>query len=321
MNTLPDTHCFVGIDVSKAQLDVHIRPSGEAFSTPRTPEGLVDLVARLGAVAPALIVLEATGGFEISVAAALAAARLPVAVINPRQIRDFARATGKLAKTDALDAAVIALFAERIRPDLRPLPDAAARELAELLGRRRQVVEMLTAERNRLKQASANRLILRLQAHLSWLQQELSSADADLDTAIRASPLWRERVELMIEVPCIGPVVSRNLLVQLPELGRLTRREIAALAGIAPMNRDSGTMRGRRSIRGGRTALRATLFMATWVGVRHNPVLKAFYERLRAAGKPRMVAMVACMRKLLTIVNAMIRDNKSWQPTNTGASI
>jgi transposase len=312
--------CFVGIDVAKAQLDIHLRRCGEVFSTSRDSAGLDALVERLKPLAPTLIVLEATGGFEIMVAAALGTASLPVAVVNPRQIRDFARATGRLAKTDALDAAVIALFAERVRPPLRPLPDAAAQALAELLGRRRQIVEMMTAERCRLKQARAKSLIKRIELHLAWLQKELSRAETELDEAIRASPLWHERVELMLDVPGIGPAVSRSMLVQVPELGQLSRRQIAALAGLAPINCDSGSKRGARSIRGGRRELRATLFMATWVGVRHNPVLKRFFDRLRAAGKPRMLAMVACMRKLLTILNAMIRDNKPWHCAETAPS-
>lgn len=316
----PSSACFVGIDVAKAQLDIHLRPSGEAFSTPRDSTALEVLVERLKPLAPSLIVLEASGGFEIMVAAALSTAGLPVAVVNPRQIRDFARATGRLAKTDALDAAVIALFAERIRPPLRALPDAAARELAELLGRRRQIVDMMSAERNRLQQVQSKPLMRRLAAHLAWLEKELGGVERDLDAAIRASPLWHERVELMLEVPGVGPAVSRTLLVQLPELGQLSRRQIGALAGLAPINRDSGSKRGTRGIRGGRSELRAALFMASWVGVRHNPVLKRFFDRLRAAGKPRMVAMVACMRKLLTILNAMIRDNKPWHSVETAAS-
>lgn len=306
---------FVGIDIAKTRIDIHLRPSGEAFTLERTAAGLDDLVRRLRGVAPALIVMEATGGFEITVAATLATADLPVVVINPRQIRDFARATGQFAKTDRLDAALIALFAERIRPAPRPLPDAAARLLGELVARRRQLVEMLTAERNRRQQAAAPRVRERLDAHLAWLQKELSTVEADLDRAVRDSPLWRQAADLLGSVPGVGAATIRTLLAELPELGRLTRRQIAALAGIAPMNHDSGTLRGTRHIRGGRASVRAALFMAAWVGARHNPVLKAFHDRLHRTGKPKKVVLTACMRKLLTILNAILRDQRPWQTT------
>jgi transposase len=314
------TPCFVGIDVAKANLDICLRPSGETFTTARTPAGLDALVIRLQALAPALIVLEATGGFEVVVATALGTAGLPVVVINPRQIRDFARSTGQLAKTDRLDAALIALFAERIRPPLRPLPDATAQELGELLARRRQIVEMMSAERNRRQQLNARRLQKRVDAHLAWLQKELSVAERDLDAGLRASPLWCETADLLSSVPGVGAATVRTLLVELPELGHLTRRQIAALAGLAPMARDSGTRRGGRSIRGGRATVRSMLFMASWVGVRFNPVLKASYDRLRAAGKARKVALVACMRKLLTILNAIVRSGTPWHVEHSPAS-
>jgi transposase len=313
--------CFVGIDVAKASLDVCVRPSGESFTTARDPAGLDALLVRLKLLAPQLIVLEATGGFEVVVATALATAGLAVAVVNPRQVRDFARATGRLAKTDRLDAAVIAEFAERIRPPLRPLPDAQAQELGELLARRRQIVEMMSAERCRRQQASARRVQKRLDAHLAWLQKELSAAEGDLDAALRASPLWCDTAELLRSVPGVGETTVRTLMIEMPELGHLSRRQIAALAGLAPIARDSGTLRGVRSIRGGRAPVRGVLYMAAWVGVRFNPVLKAAYERLRAAGKARKVALVACMRKLLTILNAIVRTQKPWNSGDNLASI
>ena len=306
---------FVGIDVAKDRLDVHVLPTGEAFAVPRDGEGLDELVERLGRLAPTLIVLEATGGFEATVAAALAAARLPLAVVNPRQIRDFARAVGRLAKTDALDAEIIALFAERIRPQARPLPDDASRALAELLARRRQLLDMLTAEGNRQRQARDPRLRRRIDEHCAWLRKELAALDGDTDQAVRNSPVWRENENLLRSVPGIGPITARTLLAGLPELGRLGRREIAALVGVAPLNRDSGTLRGRRTIWGGRPTVRCALYMATLSATRFNPVVRVCWRRLRDAGKPAKVALVACMRKLLTILNAMLRDQTPWQPT------
>jgi len=321
MGTNNEHGCFVGIDVSKASLDVCVLPSGERFSLGRDEPGLEALVARVCASGPALIVLEATGGFEVMVATALGAAGLPVVVVNPRQIRDFARASGQLAKTDRLDAAIIALFAERMRPPVRPLADATAIALGELLTRRRQIVEMMSAERMRLKQIAAKRVCQRIAAHILWLQKELNAAERDLDKDLRASPLWHEQVELLKSVPCVGPATARTLLIELPELGQLNRRAIAALAGVAPFARESGQMRGTRRIRGGRSVVRAALFMASWVGVRHNPVLKAMYERLRAAGKARKVALVACMRKLLGILNAMLRSKQKWHDGQSLVSI
>jgi transposase len=304
---------FVGIDVGKACLDVHVHPSGVAFRVSRDPAGLDDLINRLGVVFPALIVLEATGGYERVVVAALAGASLPVVVVNPRQIRDFARATGRLAKTDRLDAQIIARFAAVITPKERPLPDAAARHLAELIARRRQLVEMITTETTRLHQVMQPAVRARVQAHLEWLNQELKAFDSDLDTAVRASPAWRERVTLLTSVPGVGATTARTLIAELPELGTIDRRGIAALAGLAPVAHDSGQSRGSRRIRGGRATVRSALFMAAWIGTRWNPVLKTTYQRLLAAGKPRKVALVACMRKLLTILNAMIRSNTPWQ--------
>lgn len=304
---------FVGIDVSKDRLDVHLCPGGEAFATPRNGEGLADLLERLDALPVELVVLEATGGFETVVAAALAGARLPLAIVNPRQIRHFARATGRLAKTDALDAAIIARFAEAVRPEPRPLPDAEAQALGEMVARRRQIVETMVAERNRRRHLTQPRLVKGVDRVLALLQAELSEIESDIDGAVRKTPAWREREDLLRSVPGIGPATARTLIAELPELGALDRRKIASLAGLAPMNRDSGTLRGRRTIAGGRAPVRAALFMSVMVAIRHKLPLQATYERLRKAGKPPKVAIVACMRKLLTIANAIIRDAKPWQ--------
>jgi transposase len=303
---------FVGVDVAKAQLDIAVRPTGERWVVANDDAGIATLVARLQAVQPTLIVFEATGGYQRAVVAALAATGLPVAVINPRQARDFAKATGQLAKTDALDARALAHFAEAVRPTPRPLPDAQADELRALLARRRQLVVMRTAEQNRLGNAPP-RLQADIQAHITWLNTRLTALDDDLDTTLRASPVWREREELLRSVPGIGPVCARTLLLDLPELGTLSRQRLAALVGVAPLNRDSGILRGSRTIWGGRAPVRATLYMSTLVAVRYNPVLKAFYDRLRAAGKVAKVALTACMRKLLTILNAMVKHHTPWQ--------
>ena len=304
---------FVGIDVAKDRLDVHYRPSGEAFAVARTGEGVADLAERLRVAGPHLIVLEATGGFEQVVAAQLAGAGLPLAVVNPRQIRDFARATGRLAKTDRVDAAVIAHFAQAVRPPLRPLPDEQARLLGELVTRRRQVIEMMTAESNRARQIETKRLKKRIERHRSTLQAELTEIDRELDETIRGTPIWRERENLLKSVPGIGDVVARTLIAELPELGTLDRRKIAALAGVAPFSRDSGTMRGKRMIWGGRSQVRGALYMAALVGSRFNPTIAAYYQRLLAAGKSKKLALTACMRKLLVILNAILRDRRTWQ--------
>lgn len=304
---------YVGIDVAKDRLDVHVRPGGEAFAVARDGEGLAALVERLKGLAPALVVLEATGGFEITVAAAVGSVGLPLAVVNPRQIRDFARATGRLAKTDALDAAAIAHFAEAVHPEPRPLPDAEARQLGEFVARRRQIVEMMTAERNRRRQLTSKRLIKGADRLLAALQKELSDVEQEIGDNIRGTPIWREQEDLLTSVPGIGSTTARTLLADLPELGTLDRRKIAALVGVAPFNRDSGTLRGKRTVWGGRGAVRATLYMAALVASRWNPVIAAFYRRLRSAGKPAKVALTACMRKLLVILNAMLRDRRSWQ--------
>ncbi|NIO42032.1 MAG: IS110 family transposase, partial [Burkholderiales bacterium] len=300
------TPIYVGIDVSKAQLDIAIRPSGERGSVSNDQAGIKTLVKRLEEIQPPLIVLEATGGVERQLTCALASAELPVVVVNPRQVRDFAKATGQLAKTDRIDAEVLARFAEAVRPALRPLPDEVTLELRALIGRRRQLVEMIVAERNRLSGASKG-VRNRIDAHIRWLEAELERADKDLDQSIRQSPIWRENEDLLRSVPSIGPVISRTLIAELPELGQLTRKQIAALVGIAPLNRDSGTLRGRRAIWGGRASVRAALYMAALVASRRNSVIRAFYRRLRNAGKAPKVALVACMRKLLTILNAMLK--------------
>jgi len=304
---------FVGIDVSKDRLDVHVCPSGQAFTIPRHDRGLEQLVNDLRSLAPALIVMEATGGFEIAVAAALASAALPLAVVNPRQIRDFARATGRLAKTDILDAQVIALFAERIRPEPRPLADADSQSLAELIARRRQVVEMLGMEANRLRQARNPRVQRLLKASLTTLKAQLAELDRDIDDSIKRSPIWRAADHLLTSVPGVGDVTARTLIADLPELGQLDRRRLAALVGVAPINRDSGQMRGKRTIAGGRTDVRNTLYMATLTAVRWNPVISKHYQSLVERGRPKKVALVACMRRLLGILNAIMRTRTPWQ--------
>jgi transposase len=313
MDQPPPGPVFAGIDVSKDRLDVHLRPSGQGFAVPRDGPGLERLAAELRSLSPALVVLEATGGFEVTVAAALAGAGLPLAVVNPRQIRDFARATGRLAKTDRLDAEAIALFAERVRPEARPVAGAEAQGLAELVARRRQIVEMIGMEANRRRQARSASVARTIAATLRVLEAQLADLDRDIDGAVRASPVWRDADDLLRSVPGIGPVASRTLIAEMPELGRLDRRGAAALVGVAPVNRDSGRMRGHRAIAGGRTAVRNVLFMATLSAIRWNPVLKAHYAQLTARGRPKMVAIVACMRRLLAILNAILRTGRPWQ--------
>jgi transposase len=310
---MPSEACVIGIDVSKARLDVAVRPGGAAWQAGNDAPGIAALVERVTALAPACVVLEATGGLERGASAALAVAGLPVAVVNPRQVRDFAKATGRLAKTDALDAAVLAHFAEAVRPAVRPLPDAAAQALAELVTRRQQLVEMLTAERNRLGSLTGGRRE-RAQAHVAWLRQELADLEAELAEAIEASPAWRAREVLLRTAPGVGPVLARTLVAELPELGTLDRKRLAALVGVAPFNRDSGAFRGRRRVWGGRARVRAALYMGALVATRCNPLIRAFYRRLLAAGKPKKVALVACMHKLLTILNAMLRSQTAWRP-------
>jgi transposase len=307
-------HLFVGLDVAKAQLDVHVRPTGETFAVPHDEAGLTALVDHVRTLAPTLIALEATGGYEATVAAILASAGLPIAVVNPRQIRDFARATGLLAKTDTLDARVIAHFAEAVRPAVRALPTEQAQRLGELVARRRQLVEMLGAEANRRRLTRDRGLQRRIDAHITWLARALRDLETDLHDTIRASPAWRETENLLTSVPGVGPITALTLIAELPELGRLDRRRIAALVGLAPFNRDSGTLRGRRMIRGGRGSVRRVLYMATLTAIRHNPRIRTFYQRLRTTGHPGKVAVTAAMRKLLTMLNAMLRDHRPWQP-------
>jgi transposase len=308
-----------GIDVAKDWLDV-ARTDQETVRRWRNDEaGITALVAAVGPEAPQLTVLEATGGHETALAAALAAAGLAVAVVNPRQVRDFARATGQLAKSDRLDARVLAQFAARIQPPVRPLPDATSQELAALLARRRQLLEMRTAERNR-RPTLAPRLRPRLEAHVVWLSQQIAELDRELDDTLRDSPLWREKEDLLRSIPGIGPVVARTLLAELPELGTLDRQQAAALAGVAPLAQDSGTRRGVRRIWGGRAAVRAALYMAVISAIRCNPAIKACYTRLKTAGKPVKVALVACMRKLLILANAVLRDGTAWSPELAAAA-
>ena len=313
MERHPASPSFVGIDVSKDRLDVYVRPSGQVFAIARDGQALAQLVADLLTLAPALIVLEATGGFETTVAAALASAGLPLAVVNPRQIRDFARATGRLAKTDALDAQIIALFAERIRPEPRPLADADSQSLAELIARRRQVVEMIGMETNRLHQARNSRVQRMLRATLKTLKAQLAELDHDIDDTVKRSPVWRVADNLLTSVPGVGDVTAHTLIADLPELGQLDRRRVAALVGVAPVNRDFGQMRGKRTIAGGRADVRNALYMATLSAIRWNPVISKHYKSLVERGRPKKVAIVACMRRLLGILNAIIRTKTPWQ--------
>jgi transposase len=305
---------YVGIDVAKSWLDVAQCPEGQSQRLRNEQAHLGELVAQMSSLRPALIVLEATGGLEAPVAAALLEASLPVVVVNPRQVREFARATGRLAKTDAIDASVLARFAEAVKPDVRPLPDTATQELQALVRRRRQLVEMLTAEKTR-QLRSSGRVKQAIDRHIQWLKRELDELDDGLDDLLRRSPVWRERDQLYRGTPGVGQVLSSTLLSELPELGSLNRRQIAALVGVAPLNRDSGLWRGRRQVWGGRAGVRSALYMGALVATRYNPQIKAFYARLLQAGKPKKVALTACMRKLLTMLNAMARDASAWQTT------
>jgi transposase len=304
---------IVGIDVSKDRLDVAVRPSGEAFAVARNGAGLDALAERLKQLSPHLVALEATGGFETVAAAALGAAGLPVIVVNPAQVRAFAKAIGQRAKTDPIDAAVIAHFAEATRPQLRPLPDAATQLLADLVARRRQIVEMMAAEGQRERRSADKRLKRSIARLRKALEKELAELESEIRDSVRGSPVWREKEDLLASVPGVGPVIARTLIAELPELGQLGRKQIAALAGLAPFTRQSGQWRGRSFIGGGRTVVRTVLFMGAMVGKAHNPVLRAFFERLVRAGKPKMVALIAVARKLLTILNAIIRDSRPWQ--------
>jgi transposase len=302
-----------GLDVSKDRLDVHVLPANEAFAVARNGEGLAELVTRLQGFAPTLVAIEATGGFETVVAAALAGAGLPLAVVNPAQVRHFAQALGRRAKTDPIDAAVIAHFAEATRLEPHPLADEATRLLADLVARRRQIIEMIVAEKNRERRIDAKRIKKSIERLIAALEKELASVDAEIDDSIRGSPVWRVKENLLASVPGVGSVTARTLIAELPELGQLDAKSIAGLAGLAPYTRQSGQWKGKSMIGGGRKAVRSVLFLAALVAARHNPILKAFRDRLIAAGKPKMVAIIAVARKLLTILNAILRDQKPWQ--------
>lgn len=304
---------FVGIDVSKDRLDVHAYPTGETFAVARDGEGLEQLVEQLRRLAPRQVAVEATGGFETTTAAALAAAALPVVIVNPAQVRHFALSLGRRAKTDRVDAAMIARFLAMTRPEPRPIPDEEARMLGDLVARRRQIVTMIVAEKNRARRMTTPRLLRSIARLVAAREKELAAVDDDIDTGVRSSPAWLAREELLVSVPGIGPVIARTLISEIPELGSLDRRSVASLAGLAPFTRQSGQWKGKSMIAAGRAPVRAALFIAVMVASRFNPTIKAFHQRLRDAGKPKMVALIACARKLLTILNAILRDQKPWQ--------
>ncbi len=308
-----NNNTYVGIDVCKARLDVALLPRGESFGLTNDEEGIRALTEKLTLASATLVVLEATGGYERPVVAALGASQIAVAVVNPRQARDFAKATGRLAKTDKIDALVLARFAEAIRPTPKAPPEAEALEFQAILARRRQIIGMLVAEKNRLGQSASKKVRSRLEAHIRWLEKELARIDRDLQEVIDESPTLKENEALLRSVPGVGPVLCSTLLAELPELGTLSPRELSALVGVAPLNRDSGIFRGRRSVWGGRARVREALYMGALIASRHNPHIKEFYERLVAAGKPKKVALVACMRKLLTILNAVMRERTPWR--------
>lgn len=310
---------YVGIDVSKAWLDVATFPESKTFRVSNDDSGLEELVRRVRKLSPELVVVEATGGYERAVASELGAQSLPTAVVNPRQVRDFAKALGKLAKTDRIDAIVLARFGEAIRPRLQPPKTQETLDLQELLGRRRQVLGMLTAERNRRQQARSERVRRAIDESIDWLKRQLKQLDDDLDTKLRSSSLWKADIELMTSVPGVGRVLSMAIITELPELGTLNRKQIAALVGVAPLNRDSGQHQGQRTIWGGRANVRAALYMSALVGTRYNSLLRGLYSRLLSRGKAKKVALVACMRKLLTILNSIAKSRKHWQETATPA--
>lgn len=310
-----DEQIYVGIDISKEKLDIALRPTETHKEFTYDDAGITKLVKYLRGIKPAIVVLEATGGYETVVAASLGIENIPVAVANPRHVRDFAKATGKLAKTDALDARVIAHFAEAIKPQPQPVTDEQSRELKEVLARRRQIIEMITAEKNRLTKTGAH-IKGHIEAHIEWLQRELDDINSRLSHLVKESPLWREKDNLLRSVPGVGFVLSITLLADLPELGRLNRHQIAALVGVAPFNRDSGTLRGKRTVWGGRARVRSALYMSTLVATRYNSVIRAFYERLCSVGKCKKAALTACMRKLLVILNAILRTGIPWKMYN-----
>lgn len=303
---------WVGMDVSKDTLDTAVYPTQEHFSTAYTQEGINELIERIQKIHPQLIVMEATGGMEARLSAALAEVGLPVVVVNPRQVRDFARATGILAKTDAIDALILARFGEAVKPPVRELPDSCSRHLKALMSRRRQLIGMLTQEKNRVAPEPIAAIHSQIQKHIHWLENSLTDLDQELTKLISSSPVWREKEQLLRTVPGVGPILSRSLISDLPELGRLDRKQIAALVGVAPLNRDSGTYRGKRIVWGGRADVRSLLYMGALTAIRCNPTIREFYQRLRKAGKQPKVALTACMRKLLTILNAMVKHNAPW---------
>lgn len=308
---------YVGIDVSKASLDVEVRASGQNWTVANQEEGVGQLVSRLVEISPSLIVLEATGGFELLALTALGAAGLPVVAVNPRQVRDFAKATGRLAKTDRIDAGVLAHFGEAVNPTPRPLSDAQAQDLKDLLARRRQLVGMLTAEKNRQSMARPP-LRQDIARHITWLEGELARLESDMGDKLRQSPIWREKEALLRSFKGIGPAISMTLLADLPELGSLNRKQIAALVGVAPLNRDSGVVRGKRRVWGGRARVRAAIYMAALVAAHCNPLIQAMYQRLLAAGKLKKVALTACMRKILTILNSMLKHHTYFNQLTCG---
>ncbi len=317
---MAQTPVYVGIDVAKASLEVCVRPAGDQWSCAIDEPSLSDLVKRLQDARVTLIVLEATGGYEVPVVSALAPAGLPVVVVNPRQVRDFAKAMGVLAKTDAIDAGVLALFAERVQPAVRPLPDEALQGLTALIVRRRQLVEMLVAERQRRTQMKEQAIRREISRHIRWLERRLATTTKDIGRLLETTPAWRVKDNLLQSAPGIGPNTSAVLIAELPELGQLSRRQIAALVGVAPFACDSGTLTGARHVWGGRVTVRGALYMATLVATRFNPVIRRFYLRLTAAGKRPKVALVASMRKLLTILNAMVKHQQSWRAAIAGAT-
>ncbi len=310
------TKVFAGIDVSKGTLDMAVRPDGKSMTVDNNDEGIRELADYLKQVSPGLVVFEATGGLEALAASALAAKGFAVAVVNPRQVRDFAKATGRLAKTDAMDAEVIAHFAEAVKPEVRPLKDEDEQELSALVARRGQVVQMLVAEKNRLGRTGRKRIRKELKEHIVWLEKKLKNIDKNIESAIKESPLWRVKDDLLRSVPGVGKVLSMLLMAKMPELGRLDRRQVAALVGVAPLNRDSGLMKGRRSVWGGRADVRTALYMATLSAVRFNPVISAFYVQLKEKGKKPKIALTACMRKLIVMLNAMMKNNEPWRHEN-----
>ena len=315
----PKVEAFIGIDVSKAQLDVAIWPIEEGWSTSQSAEDIDALARRIKKLKPVLVVLEATGGLEMPCAAALSELNIPLAIVNPRQVRDFAKATGKLAKTDRIDALILGHFAQAVRPEARPIPDEKRQEIKAILARRRQLVEMITMEKNRLHATRVPKVRSSIEQIITSLTKQLKDINGDLDQAIKASKVWSVTDDLLKSVPGVGPVLTSTLIIELPELGALNRKEIASLVGVAPLNRDSGIYRGKRRIWGGRATVRTALYMSALVATRHNPVIKEFYQRLLAKGKPQKVALTACMRKLLLILNVMVRDNTRWRQISTAS--